>query len=270
MAMPIFLIYAARIKNYDHKMIYYSMVANRLCNIFKEGYSMKKRSYEPELIDLGPSSYTEEEYDDCLNQLARIGRFLGGNKATLATLSKIPAPRSILDVGCGGGHFTIQLAKQFPQAQVVGIDICPEAIEFAQKKLSKKPVKNISFTIPGSAELSYPPDSFDVVISTLVCHHLNDQQLIDFLKRSYQVAEKYVVINDLHRHKLAYLGFSLIAKPFFSNRLIYNDGLLSIKRAFKKKDWIDYLHAAEIPLEQCSITWHWAFRWVLCIKKVKQ
>lgn len=101
---------------------------------------------------------------------------------------------------------------------------------------------------------------------------MNDDQLIEFLKKSYLVAKKFI-INDLHRHWLASLGFALVAKPFFDNRLIFHDGLLSIKRAFKRQDWIHYLKAAGIPLEQCSITWHWAFRWVLCINtshKLKQ
>lgn len=226
---------------------------------------IKGRSYEPELLDLGPSYYTIEEYEDCLHQLDRIGRYLGGNKATLKNLHKLPKPNSILDVGCGGGYFTMELAKQFPKAQVVGIDISNEAITFARKKLQNANIGNVLFEVPSSHQLSYSPNSFDIVTSTLVCHHLKDDQLIEFLKKSYHIATKTIIINDLHRHWLAYLSFALIAKPVFCNRLIFHDGLLSIKRAFKKHDWIYYLKAAEIPIEHCSITWHWAFRWVLRI-----
>lgn len=231
------------------------------------------RSFEQELLDLGPAYYTKKEYEDCLFQLDRIGRFLGGNKATLKTFHKISTPQSILDVGCGGGHFTIQLAKEFPQSKVTGIDISSQAIEFAQKRLSETQLKNIEFKVSPALELKAASNSFDVVTTTLVCHHMNDTQLIDFLKKAYQVAKKYIIINDLHRHPLASLAFGMVARPFFNNRLILHDGLLSIKRAFKKSDWIDYLAQAEIPLEQCSITWHWAFRWVLCIDtspKLKQ
>lgn len=225
---------------------------------------LSQRSYEKELLDLGSSNYTKEEYEDCLDQLGRIGRFLGGDKATLKTLLRIAKPLSILDVGCGGGQFTLELAKQNPQAQVMGIDISPEAIEFAQKQTGVTTLKNLKFEVCPSEELPFQ-NSFDVVTSTLVCHHLNDDQLIQFLKRSYQIAKKSIILNDLHRHWLAYSGFLFIAKLFFPNRLIVHDGLLSIKRAFKKQDWVNYLTAAEIPLEHCSITWHWAFRWVVCI-----
>jgi 2-polyprenyl-3-methyl-5-hydroxy-6-metoxy-1,4-benzoquinol methylase len=223
------------------------------------------RSYEPELIDLGPSHYSEEEYRECLHQLKRIGRILGGDQATLRTFRKLPTPRTILDVGCGGGHFTLELARQYPAAHVVGVDISPQAIDFAQARLQEAALNNVEFSLAPTETLSYPPNSFDYVTTTLVCHHLNDEALINFLKRAYQVAAKSVILNDLHRHWLAYSSFALIAKPLFRNRLITNDGLLSIKRGFKKQDWIRYLKAAEIPIEDCSITWHWAFRWVVCI-----
>jgi 2-polyprenyl-3-methyl-5-hydroxy-6-metoxy-1,4-benzoquinol methylase len=226
---------------------------------------MRKRSYEPELLDLGPSYYTTEEYEECLHQLDRIGRYLGGNQASLKNLHQLPKLQSILDVGCGGGSFTMELAKQFSEAQILGIDISNEAISLARKKQQKANLANLRFEVPSSDQLSYAPNSFDLVTSTLMCHHLNDDQLIEFLKKSYQIAAEGVIINDLHRHWLAYLSFALIAKPIFSNRLIFHDGLLSIKRAFKRQDWIHYLKAAEIPLEHCSITWYWAFRWVVRI-----
>jgi len=230
---------------------------------------MYKRSNELELMDLGPSYYTQEEYDDCLYQLSRVGRYLGGNQATLKTFKKILAPKSILEVGCGGGEFTLQLAKQFPKAIIIGIDISPQAIEYAQKRLDETNLNNVQFVVPPNVELNYPNNSFDVVTTTLVCHHMNDEQLVEFLKKAYLIASKHIIINDLHRSWLAYFSFGLIAGALFRNRLIYHDGLLSIKRSFQKKDWFEYLTAAGIPLEKCKITWHWAFRWIIRIDTSK-
>lgn len=228
-----------------------------------------KRSFEAEFLDLGPSHYSQEEYDDCLHQLSRIGRFLGGDKATLQALDKLPNPETILDVGCGGGQFAIKLAIRFPHSQIIGIDISSQAIDFAKKRLMERSINNVAFEITPSLQLPFPPNSIDVVTSTLVCHHLTDRELVDFLKNAYQTAKQSVIINDLHRHWFAYFGFKLIAKLFFKNRLISHDGLLSIKRSFTKREWINYLKAAEIPLERCSITWNWAFRWVLHIDASK-
>lgn len=228
---------------------------------------MKKRSFEPELLDLGPSHYTQREYEDCLRQLGRIGKMLGGDRAALSIFSTLPAPSSILDVGCGGGQFAITLAKRYPHAQLTGIDISPQAIAFAQNCLKEAQVTNAAFHVLPTPELTYPENSFDSVTATLVCHHLNDEQLIHFLKMAYKTAKNCVVLNDLHRHWIAYAGYFVISRLLFNNRLITHDGLISIKRSFKKREWISFLQAADIPLEQCSITWHWPFRWIVCIKK---
>ncbi len=225
-----------------------------------------ERTLDLELLDLGPEHYTQTEYEECLTQLARIGRYLGGDKASLKTLKTLEPPHSILDVGCGGGHFTMALGGHFSEAQILGVDISTQAIAFANSTLAQTALKNVKFEVSVTPELSFLPDSFDVVISTLVCHHLSDVSLIEFMRRAYQVAKKYVIINDLHRHPLAYRGFDLISSLFFRNRLIRHDGLLSIKRSFIKQEWIDYLTAAQIPLRKCSIRWHWPFRWILCIE----
>lgn len=230
-------------------------------------YIMKKnkRSTETELADLGPDYYTQEEYQEYLVQLGQTGRFLGGNKATLAAFAKSPCPQSILDVGCGGGHFTIQLARRYPNAQVVGIDISPDAIEYAKKQAEQSRVYNVSFEVSGAPQLAFPPKSFDAVTSTLVCHHFSDQQFIEFLKYASRIAKSTIIINDLHRHWLASAGFRLIAGPFFPNRLFFKDGLVSIRRGFKKNELLDYVRAADISLDKCEISWHWAFRWILRI-----
>lgn len=229
---------------------------------------MKTRSQTPELIDLGPSYYTEKEYHDCLFQLSRIGKYLGGNRATLQKFRSLsPSPTSILDVGCGGGFFTLMLAKAYPHAHVVGIDISQAAVDYAKEMLAKDapPVTNLTFSVPPTPELTEPPKSYDVVTATLVCHHLTDVQIVQFLRSALSTAKRAVIINDLHRHPIAYGTFSIIAPLFFPNRLICHDGLLSIRRSFTRKDWIALLEQAKIPTSSYTLTRHFPYRWVLVI-----
>lgn len=227
---------------------------------------MSKRSQTPEWIDLDPPCYTKEEYVDCLKQLERIGRFLGGDRATFWAFNQLEhPPTSILDVGCGGGQLAMKLAKRYPEASVKGIDLSSEGIAYAHQQLKKEPGLRVEFCVPPTAELNEPPKSFDVVTSTLVCHHLTDEQIIEFIKKSVKVAKKAVIINDLHRHPLASCSFFALAPLCFRNRLIFHDGLLSIKRAFKRKEWIGYLQAAGIPQHAWSLSWHPFFRWILII-----
>ena len=228
---------------------------------------MGNRIHTPEMIDLGPSYYTPQEYRDCLVQLGRIGKLLGGDRSTFWAFNQLQnKPASILDVGCGGGQLTIELAKRYPQAHVKGIDISQEAIAFAREQLKYSPsVSNVEFCVPPAAQLCEAPKSVDVITSTLVFHHLSDEEIIDFLQKSVSVAREAVIINDLHRHFLASLSFGAIAPVCFPNRLIFNDGLLSIKRAFTRKDWLYYFQAAGIPSHAWSVSWHWAFRWIVMI-----
>jgi 2-polyprenyl-3-methyl-5-hydroxy-6-metoxy-1,4-benzoquinol methylase len=224
------------------------------------------RSNVPEYIDIGPECYTDTEYQDCLKQLGRVGALLGGNRATFAAFSQLAQkPISILDVGCGGGHFTQELAKKFTEAKVVGIDYSSSAIDYAQNQIINNDLPNLSFENTSELKLDVPENSFEVITATLVCHHMSDDNLIDFLKRAHRSASKAIIINDLHRHPLAYGSFALIAPILFRNRLITHDGLLSVQKAFKKTDWAYYLSKAGIPTNSWRIEWKWAFRWIITI-----
>lgn len=222
---------------------------------------MLKRSTALEILDLGPNHYTLDEYNDCMVKLDLIGKWLGGDQATISALKRMdPPPQSILDVGCGGGLSTIRLGLQFPQAQILGIDLNPLAIAFAKTRLAPP---NVSFEARAQGELREPSKSYDAVISTLVCHHLTDKDLIEFISKSCLVAKRKVIINDLHRHPLALFLFKCISPLFFRNRLVLNDGPLSIRRAFKRDELADYLKNAGLKPSQSSIRWQWAFRWLV-------
>lgn len=223
----------------------------------------EKRSQKLEWMDLGGSYYTPQQYRDCLYKLDRIGRWLGGDRASFSAISKLSRPpQSITDIGCGGGLFTIRLGQTFPQADVAGIDLSSEAIAFAKEQLCPA---NVSFAQQQNKEINNL--SSDLLITTLVCHHMTDAELVTFLQQSYRAAKQSVIINDLHRHPLASCCFALVAPILFPNRMILHDGLLSIRRAFTRNDWAQYLAKADIPLEQCSIQWYWPFRWVVMIQK---
>ncbi len=227
-----------------------------------------RRSLEREWMDSG--NYSASQYVDCLEKLDRVGRFLGGDKATFRAFDSLDrAPCSILDVGCGGGLFTIKLAQRYPSARVVGVDIAPEAIAFAQERLrvASPRLNNLEFIHIPTPDLPFLPGSFDVVTSTLVCHHLSDSSLISFLKTADQIASQAVIFNDLHRHPLATVGFALVAPFAFPNRMVWHDGLVSIRRGFVREDWRLYRDQAGIAKERFSLAWHWAFRWMVVITK---
>ncbi len=81
--------------------------------------------------------------------------------------------------------------------------------------------------------LPFQDDSFDYTICSLFTHHFTDQNVIRILSEMRRVSRKEVFVIDLHRHPVAYHFYNNAAKIFSKNRLIRNDGALSILRSFK-------------------------------------
>jgi 2-polyprenyl-3-methyl-5-hydroxy-6-metoxy-1,4-benzoquinol methylase len=230
---------------------------------------LTKRSQEKELLDMGPDFYSEDEYHDCLNKLFLINKLLGIFHSTKKALKNFPKETSLIEIGCGGGLFILNLNKYFPQMSMIGTDISEEAIKSAQCSLESwktiYPTSQVSFQLQKHAKLELAANSADVLISTLVCHHLSDQELIQFLQDTHRVAKKAVIIHDLHRHPLAWCLYRLISPVLFRNRLITHDGLISIRRGFKRSDWKLLLKLAGI--ENYKLNWCFPFRWQLMLMK---
>lgn len=224
----------------------------------------KIRSYETELIDKGEGYYTPEEYRDALEKLGAVGKILGGDRATRCAF-KNQNPSSILEIGCGGGFTAWMLSKWFPHASILGIDMNPRAITFAFQR--HRPLSdNLRFEYRANKGVSEGPKSFDIVTTTLVTHHMNDADLIEFLRDSRKVARQAVIINDLHRHWIAYWFYYFVSPLLFRNRLIRLDGLLSIKKSFVRKELEYYLeNAGVLPGDYC-IRWVFPFRWIIIIR----
>ncbi len=229
---------------------------------------LKRRAEELELIDLGPPHYTAREYQECLRQLGRIGRILGGNRSSLKAFSRLHGEvGSILDVGCGGGHFARACARLYPNARVVGCDLSAEAIAYAKDTSEGKGLTNLTFEHQTEKRLEGAPGSYDLITATLVCHHMRDDELVHFLKQALRLARVGIVLCDLHRHPLALLSFAAIAPLLFPNRLILQDGFLSIKRGFLRRDWQGYLNEAGVAPSDYEIRWHPFFRWTIVVRK---
>jgi ubiquinone/menaquinone biosynthesis C-methylase UbiE len=82
-------------------------------------------------------------------------------------------------------------------------------------------------------ELPFADSQFDYVICSLFTHHLVDEQVVQILQEMGRVARRRIYVIDLHRHPVAYLLYTTVAKLVLHNRLIRHDGALSILRGFK-------------------------------------
>ena len=232
------------------------------------------------LIDTSSRSSASEMMDDftikgsvlrdTLDKLETINRLLGGNSVTIKGLNKILSKSSktktitIVDLGCGHGDILRDVAKfgrkNSYKFKLIGIDANNAAIDYA-KALSKD-YPELSFETIDIFSDDFKKQSFDVVLCTLFLHHFKNNELIPFLKSIVQKASIGVIVNDLHRHKLAYYLFKIIGL-FIKNKMVREDGLTSILRAFKRKEIETILKKTGVNF---SIQWKWAFRYLWVLK----
>ena len=230
--------------------------------------STKNRTDKEELMD--DFSVGGDLLRDTLDKLENINRWLGGNKVTINGLKSIlenhPKDKeiTIVDVGCGHGDILRDVAKfgrkHNYRFKLIGIDANPTAIEYANE-LSVE-FDELTFETQDIFSDEFQKREFDVVLATLFLHHFKEKELVSFLKNTLKQTKIGIVVNDLHRHKLAYYLFMLLS-IFISNKMIIEDGLTSVLRGFKRKDLENISTKINV---KTNISWKWAFRYLWIIK----
>jgi SAM-dependent methyltransferase len=113
-------------------------------------------------------------YDNALSRLM-LGSLFGSIVADVAAVT--PDGAQVLEVGCGPGHLSIRLARQYG-LEVTGLDLDPAMIERARANTDRAAGDGDerwpSFLVGDVASLPFPDGSFDLVISTLSMHHWAD------------------------------------------------------------------------------------------------
>ena len=229
--------------------------------------STKNRTDKEELMD--DFSIGGDLLRDTLDKLENINRWLGGNLMTVKALKKVlknhPKKQelTIADIGCGHGDILRDVAKfgrkNGYKMKLIGMDANPTAIAYADELSTEFP--ELSFKTEDIFSEAFKNRKFDVVLATLFLHHFKEAQLTSFLGNTLKQTKIGIVVNDLHRHKLAYYLFMLLS-VFIKNNMIIEDGLTSVLRGFKRNE---LAHISKKLKVKPQISWKWAFRfeWIL-------
>lgn len=223
-----------------------------------------QRSYDKEIMD--DLQVGGEILKQTLRELRTINRFLGGNHVTTSGLNILLGQEksreyTIADIGCGGGDMLKVMAdwasKNKFKCKFIGIDANDHTIGLAKENLKNYP--NVSFLVQNVFDQDFQNLKVDVVTCTLFTHHFTDEELIILMRVFKKGASLGMVINDLHRHPLAYYSIKLLTSLFSKSPMVQNDGPLSVLRGFSRKDIKHILQEAGVGPFQ--IQWNWAFRW---------
>ncbi len=88
---------------------------------------------------------------------------------------KLRGDERILDVGCGDGKITAEMARAIPNGHAVGVDASPQMIEFAKKAFPAGKNPNLEFHVMDCAEDQFVR-KFDLLFSNAALHWVDDHQ----------------------------------------------------------------------------------------------
>ena len=206
---------------------------------------------------------------DTLDKLTGINRWLGGKGPTINGLKYLlkdhpkEKPVTCIDLGCGDGDMLRRVAN-FGQAagytfNLIGVDANRNTVAYGENLSANYP--NIRFVCCDVFSDEFRSLEYDVVLSTLFLHHFKEEEVSKLLELLMKKATIGVVVNDLHRHPLAYYLFRMLC-VLISNSMVKEDGLTSILRGFKREDLQRISEGAGV---KSRIRWKWAFRyqWII-------
>ncbi len=118
----------------------------------------------------------------------------------------------VLDIGCGNGPLTIQIAKRYPLARVIGIDYWGKAWGYSKSVCSRNAEiegvgDRVSFIRANALSLPFGDETFNLVVSNLVFHEVRGaRDKKELIKEALRVAKKrgWFVFQDLFLWKLVY------------------------------------------------------------------
>lgn len=228
------------------------------------------RSYEEEILDR--PGLAETDLEGALRDIARVNRWLGGRRSTVAALeellgSDIPPSLTVLDAGCGGADLSRELVAwgegHGAAVRVLALDLDPAVCRIARRWCegsgSVQVVRGDARALPLAA------GSVDVVLAALFTHHFDEPEVAVLLREFDRVARRGVLVNDLRRSRLSALGIALLARLGGAHPMFRHDAPLSVRRGFLPGELLGIAREAGVE-ERADLGRAWAGRLLLTVR----
>lgn len=222
----------------------------------------RERSTEPERLD--SPTFGGVELKRALDDISTFNRWLGGHRSLIRAFERalhhVPkaGPLRVVDVGCGNGDGLRALArwaeKKPLELELYGVDANPTIVNIARSESKGYAINYVVGDAFGSELQALEPD---VVVANQFFHHFTSPELHRYLPLLLRET-RALVMCDLHRHTLAHLGFAVLARLVGASSIARDDGLVSIRRGFVRRDLQELVQA--LPLRHSSIVWRFPYR----------
>lgn len=226
---------------------------------------------EMDAVELPPARYAR-----VLADLSRINGLTMAPRPTLGFLDRVLArsggrrggerPWRILDVGFGAGDMLAGIARWGERRGVAldlaGVDLNPKSAPVAAARLGGR-----ARLVTGDYR-DLAGQGWDIILSSLVTHHMTADQRNEFLRFMEAESERGWLVNDLHRQRLPFVGYPLLATLAWVDPIVRRDGQLSVGRSFRRAEWQAML-AEALPgsEEDCRIFRSFPYR--LCVERIR-
>jgi 2-polyprenyl-3-methyl-5-hydroxy-6-metoxy-1,4-benzoquinol methylase len=228
-------------------------------------FALSQRRREPEVMD--QPDLDPHQHRRALRGLQRINALSGSASILWPALRGLArqtaAPLRVLDIATGAGDVPLRLWKRSRRAgleiQFAGCDQSPTALEYArgQAERHRADIPFFAWEVVNGPL----PGGYDVLTCSLFLHHLEEEKVVDLLRRLREAARRMVLINDLRRGTdgllLAYLGTRVLS----GSPVVHTDGPLSVRAAFTLPEVRDLARRA--GLDGATVARHWPCRFLL-------
>lgn len=171
-----------------------------------------------------------------LANIARANRWFGGWAAVrhglgrlLARAQAIRRPLTLLDVGTGLGDLPLRARAWGARA---GFDLRPAGVERSPVAARLAARRGLPTAVGCAGELPLRDRSVDLVVASQVAHHFDEASCRTLFRECHRVAALGVVVADLHRSRLAAVGFRLGGRLLGFDPVTIADGVTSLRRGF--------------------------------------
>lgn len=199
-----------------------------------------------------------------VNLWSGIGGRLAGILADLAKQRGLSRLR-VLDLASGGGDVSLSLVRSMQRRGVAveldGWDRSETAVDYATAQAKRRGQSGVRFLVRDV--LNDPvEEAYDVVLSTLFLHHLENSDATRLLQKMRAAAGQAVLVDDLLRTRTGYWLAQAGTRLLTFSPVVHVDGPMSVRAAFSLTEVHQLADQAE--LTGATVRTHWPSRFLLC------
>jgi ubiquinone/menaquinone biosynthesis C-methylase UbiE len=222
-----------------------------------------RRMVIPEFLDT--DSGTPAEVASALSDLRHINQWFGGIATTQSMIVQVVRKTgctslSLLEVAAGAGYVPRTAETRLQKS---GVQLHVTLLDRAHCHLTNGSGNGTSAVAGDALALPFSDGSFDLVSCCLFAHHLEPQEIVQFVNEGLRVCRIAVLINDVIRDP-RHLVLVYASMPLYRSRLTHHDAPASVRRAYTIEEMNEILRktaAADLQIERYPLFRMGAIAW---------